>query len=209
MFKLLIETLQDTEPELTITLDRNDAGVGQMMIRITFKLNPLLEVDQIEFHFIRTAPEGEIAHDDMEESRFARTRLPGYEGMLAGSFSESEILQFRRAAATDRDTKLSRCSERPSFAFFRSDKREGHLDTIRIAIRRTELMDPANKGLRRRRRVKGDGRTFHRIILDQKSILGRAQTKRGLAKIIHLKAHWHLGPLIAMNQKKNPAPRSR
>ena len=157
------------------------------MIGVTLKLDPLLEVDQVKLHFIRAAPEGEIAHDDMEESRFTRTRFPGNEGMLTGALPEGEVLQLRRTAAPDRDTQFPRGTERPPFALCRSNKRKGHLNAIRITIRRPKLMDPANKNLSRGCRAQRQCCRLHWILRDGKTTLARAQAEARLAKIVHLK----------------------
>jgi hypothetical protein len=66
MFEFIIDAFKDTECKLAVAFDGDDSGVWESMIGVTFKLDALFEVDEVEFNFAWTEMEGEIANEDVE-----------------------------------------------------------------------------------------------------------------------------------------------
>ena len=98
--------MQHAEGELAVALDRDDPGMRQFFVGITFELHALLEVDQIELDLIRAAGQREIGDDDMEEGGLAGAGFAGKQRVLAGAFADGQHLVFHRAGAADGDAEF-------------------------------------------------------------------------------------------------------
>src|SRR5205085_3693033 len=100
--KLIIEPLKHAQAELTVALDRDHLRMRQPVRSVALELHALLEIDEIELDLLRTAPQGEICDDGMEERRFSGTGFSSDQHVLPRAFADGEILQLGRARAADR-----------------------------------------------------------------------------------------------------------
>ena len=128
--ELLVDTLEDAEAELAITLDGDDFGVGELVGGVALEFDALFEVDEVEFDVIRICCECEIGDDDVEEGGLPGPGLAGEEGVLAGAFADGEVLQLGGSGATDGDLELVRRIERPKIVGLGADLAEGDLDAV-------------------------------------------------------------------------------
>ena len=74
-FQFLIDALQHAQAEFAIALDRDDARVRQVFLRVAFELDALFEVDEIKLDLLRAAPQREIGDDDVEQESICRNRF--------------------------------------------------------------------------------------------------------------------------------------
>ena len=100
------------------------------MSGVTLEFDTLLEVDEIEFDLVRTAPKREIGDHHMEEGRFSRTGFAGDQRVLAGPLPYREILHFGRTGAANGNAKLFGGFLFPDFVFGRGYFFERHFDAI-------------------------------------------------------------------------------
>ncbi len=87
-FELDVEPLQDAEAELALTFDRHHAGMGQLVDGVGLELDAFLEVDEVEFHFIRAVGQGHLGDEGVQQGGFAGAGLAADEGMLGGPLAQ-------------------------------------------------------------------------------------------------------------------------
>ena len=63
-----VDALQYAQPEFPVAFHRDRPRVRQMMHRVCFEFNALLEVDQIKLNFIRRIPHGQVTDQGMQQS---------------------------------------------------------------------------------------------------------------------------------------------
>ena len=73
--QFLVHALKHTQAERAVALDGDHLRVRQPAVRVAFELDAFLEVHQIKFDLLRTAPEREICDDDVEQRGLAGTGL--------------------------------------------------------------------------------------------------------------------------------------
>ena len=121
-----VEPLQHTEPEFAVTFNRDHSSVGQGVGRVSFKLDALLEVDEIKLNFVRAVVQREIGDEDVHERRFAGTGFAGNEHVLRGSSPEPHVLQLGGSRPAERDVDTGPAVVLPQF--LRGDAVEGHFN---------------------------------------------------------------------------------
>ena len=92
-----VEPLEHADPELALALDRHDGRVGQVVGRVDLELDPLLEVDQVEFDLVGAVVQGDVDDQGVEQRRLARARPAGDEDVLRGPLAEGQVLPLGRA----------------------------------------------------------------------------------------------------------------
>ena len=128
--QLAIELLEHRETELALTLDRDHAGMRQLVVVVELELDAFLEVDQVKLDFVGAVLQREARDHRVHERRFAGARLAGDERMLARAFAELEILQLLGARRTKRCQHLARRALRPPLVLGRCHAVERHLDPL-------------------------------------------------------------------------------
>ena len=131
-FEFIVDALEDAEGEFAITFDGDDAGVGEAFFGVAFEFDAFFEIDEIELYLIGGAGEGEVGDDDMEEGGFAGTGFAGEEGVLAGAFSDGEVLEFGGAGSADGDFEFLGGVVGPVGFWGWSDLAEGDFDAIGV-----------------------------------------------------------------------------
>src|SRR5262249_31964111 len=84
-----VQSLQDAQAELALALDRDDAGVRQVLLRVWLELDTLLEVDQIQFNFIRAVDQAQVGDDRVQERGLAGAGLAGDQAVLRGPAAQT------------------------------------------------------------------------------------------------------------------------
>ena len=153
--EFFIHALQHAESEFTITLDGDDARVRQFVRGVSLELDAFLEVHEIKFHLFRAAPEREICDDDVEQRGFPRAGFARNQPVLPRTLTEREILELRRASASDGYAQFARCVQTPKLVVFGCDFRKRHFHAIRIRAVLADLVEQLRREFSVGRRVEG------------------------------------------------------
>lgn len=205
VFELFVKAVEDTEAELAVALDGDDAGMGKLGVGVAFELDAFFEVDEVELDFVGIGPEGEVGNEDVEEGRFTGTGLTSDEGVLAGAFAEGELLELRRAAAPDGNGELGGGIGGPHFLLVGSDEREGYLDAVGVAVGLPYPMHPGGELVRRGwlqelELCPGDG-----IVFEEEAVDITPNTDTSAAEVVHFKSGRKLGAHVAVDEEKDSA----
>ena len=92
-----VQPLEHAEAELPLALDGHDTSVGQRIGGIDLELHALLEIHQVEFHFIGAVGEGQVGDEHVQEGGFARARAAHDQRVLRGAFAQVQVLEPPRA----------------------------------------------------------------------------------------------------------------
>ena len=208
-FQFLVHALKHAERKLAITFNRHDPRVRQAFRGVALELDALLEIYEIELDLIGAAREGEVRDDDVEERGFSRASLAREKPVLARAFADGEILEFRRARASDGDAQFVRRVVRPELRGRRGDLRKGNLHAVRVHAALADFVDEAEREFRLGRRIKDErGSRFGLLFTENKFIADPADADARLLQFLGGKTVRQWQPLIPMNQREHTATRA-
>ena len=78
----------------------------QVVRRIGFKFDALLEVDQIQHHLIGRIPEGDVGVERVQQRRFTGAGFAGDQRVLGDAAAQAHVLQTGGAHAADGDIEV-------------------------------------------------------------------------------------------------------
>jgi hypothetical protein len=204
--EFVVDTLQHAKAELPIAFDGDDAGMGELVSGVAFELDALFEVDEVELDLGGVGPEGEVGDEHVEEGRLAGAGFAGDEDVLAGAFSEGEVLEFIGAGEADGDAEFGGGIEGPAGVDGGHDFGEGHFDAIRVDARLADLLEePGGEG-GVGRGFQHEGGTVSGVVGQGGGCAGDFDAGAGVAEIIGDELGGDGLALVPMDEGEDAAP---
>ena len=107
--------------------------MGNRGLGVGLELDPLLEVDQVEFHFVGAVAERQVDDQHVQERGLARAGLAGDQHVLRRALAELEVLELADAGPAHGNVDPLPTVGGPPLRLFGGDPLEGQLDAPGVA----------------------------------------------------------------------------